>query len=178
MRIGISGAQSVGKTTLLNALRSEKCFANYEICNEVTRRVGSYGLPINEYGGDITQRLIMQEHIVNVFMNDNMITDRTSLDGLVYTTWLWNNKKVSYETHAHALAVYRKVQPMYDVQFYIKPEFDIEDDGVRSLDLSFRDAIVDIFNQTIKQQQTNIVVIHGSVRERVEQVLKHIGEIK
>ena len=48
MRIGITGAQSVGKTTLLNALRSEKLFDDYTICDEVTRRVKSYGLPIIE----------------------------------------------------------------------------------------------------------------------------------
>ena len=41
MRIGITGAQSVGKTTLLNALRSEKLFDDYTICDEVTRRVKS-----------------------------------------------------------------------------------------------------------------------------------------
>ena len=75
MRIAISGAQSVGKTTLINALRSEKALKDYTFCTEVTRRVGSYGLPINEDGTDITQRLIMQEHIVNYFMNDNMICD-------------------------------------------------------------------------------------------------------
>jgi len=178
MRIGISGAQSVGKTTLLNALRSEKCFADYTICNEVTRRVQSYGLPINEHGSDITQRLIMQEHIVNVFMNDDMITDRTSLDGIVYTTWLWENKRVSYEAYQFAISVFKKVQKQYDVQFYIVPEFDIEDDGVRSQDVEFRDSIVQIFDKVIAIYNIDVVLITGSVRERVEQVLKHIGEIK
>ena len=66
MRIAISGAQSVGKTTILNALRSEKIFKDYHVANEVTRRVQSYGLPINENGTDLTQRLIMQEHIPEV----------------------------------------------------------------------------------------------------------------
>jgi hypothetical protein len=46
---GISGAQSVGKTTLLNALRSEPTFKDYSICDEVTRRVKSYGLLINDF---------------------------------------------------------------------------------------------------------------------------------
>ena len=95
MRIGITGAQSVGKTTLLNALRSEKLFKDYVVCDEVTRRVKSYGLPINEEGTDITQRLIMNEHIVNVYMHDNMLTDRTALDGLVYSTYLYKQNKIS-----------------------------------------------------------------------------------
>ena len=91
MKIGIAGAQSTGKTTLLNALRSEPCFKDFSICDEVTRRVKSYNLPINEQGGDITQKLIMHEHIVNVFMHDDMITDRTVLDGVVYTHYLCHN---------------------------------------------------------------------------------------
>ena len=83
MKIGISGAQSVGKTTLLNALRSEKKFKHYTICDEVTRRVKSYGLPINENGTDLTQQLIMQEHIVNAFMYTEFIADRTSMTFLL-----------------------------------------------------------------------------------------------
>ena len=104
VRIGISGAQSVGKTTLLNALRSEKCFWGYNIRNEVTRTVKSYGIDINENGSDISQMLIMKEHIYNLVMFDDMITDRTSLDGLVYTKWLYNQGKVSEDCFIEAVS--------------------------------------------------------------------------
>lgn len=171
MRIGISGAQSVGKTTLLNALRSEKQFIDYTFCNEVTRRVQSYGLSINENGSDLTQRLIMQEHVVNVFMNDKMITDRTSLDGLVYTQYLVENKKANHYAYDQALKIFNKVQPRYDIQFYIKPEFEIQNDGVRSVDKFFRDRIVTIFDETIRLNNLPVVYLTGSVRERVQQVI-------
>lgn len=169
MRIGISGAQSVGKTTLLNALRSENLFKGYSICNEVTRRVKEYGFRINENGDDITQRLIMQEHIVNVFLHDNMITDRTALDGVVYTTYLNNKSKVSVPTLLFAQEVFNKLKYSYDLFFYIKPEFDIEDDGVRSTDKDFRDEIVQIFDHYLLQLPH--IILTGSVRERVQQVL-------
>lgn len=169
MRIGISGAQSVGKTTLLNALRSESTFKDYSICNEVTRRVKEYGFRINENGDDITQRLIMQEHIVNVFMHEDMITDRTALDGLVYTEYLFKKNKVKVNTLKHVRDIYAKVQPMYDFFFYIKPEFEIEDDGVRSTDTEFRDEIVKIFDVLI--QDVPHIPLTGSVRERVQQIM-------
>jgi nicotinamide riboside kinase len=182
MRIGISGAQSVGKTTLLNSLRSEEVFSSFKFCIEVTRRVNSYGLLINENGNDTTQRLIMQEHIVNMFMNDKMITDRTSLDGLVYTQYLAENKKVTPSAYDHAFKVFKKLQPKYDIQFYIKPEFEIENDGVRSIDTFFRDRVVRIFEETIKEHDINVVYITGSVRDRVQQVIdaynKKINEYK
>lgn len=170
MRIGLSGAQSVGKTTLLNALRSEIIFKDFTICNEVTRRVKDYGFRINENGDDITQRLIMQEHIVNIFMNDKMITDRTALDGVVYTRYLHNKGKVSSSVMAFAESVYNKLYLKYDLLFYIEPEFEIEDDGVRSTDMEFRDEIVKIFHSYLNQG-VSFVQLSGSVRERVQQVL-------
>ena len=176
MRIAISGAQSVGKTTLLNALRSEDYLSNYKFCSEVTRRVKSYGLLINEDGGDITQRLIMQEHIVNTVLYDTLIADRSALDGLVYTHYLAENKKVSQKTYDFAEMVFDRIIPKYDLMFYIPPEFPIEDDGVRSVDPFFRDRIVHIFDKYIKEKEIPCVYLKGSVRERVDMVLSYIDE--
>lgn len=171
IRIGIAGAQSVGKTTLLNALRSERFFRSFTICDEVTRRVKSYGFSINEEGNNLTQRLIMQEHIVNVFMYDGMITDRTALDGLIYSVYLFKKKKIDAETMKFVNSVYRKVVPMYDYLFYIEPEFDVEDDGERSTDLQFRDEIVTLFEQFIAKEKLPVIRVKGSVRERVNTVI-------
>lgn len=174
MRIGITGAQSVGKTTLLNALRSEKFFKDYTVCDEVTRRVMSYGLPINEDGNKATQRLIMNEHIYNVFMYENMLTDRTSLDGVVYTRYLHKEGKVDSNTLKHVKNVFSKVWPVYDYVFYIEPEFEIVDDGVRSVNQTFRNDIVELFEDVIEREKLNIIRINGSVRNRVDMVLKFV----
>lgn len=176
MRIGISGAQSTGKTTLLNALRSESFFKGYAVCNEVTRKVASYGIPINENGTDVTQTLIMNQHIVNIMLNDNMITDRTSLDGLVYTLYLAEKGSVSNKTVDYAKQVFCRTYFEYDILFYIAPEFDIKHDGVRSTDDRFRDEIVTLFDNVILDYDVNVVRLSGSVRERVEQALKAIEE--
>ena len=175
MKIGITGAQSTGKTTLLNALRSEPCFKEYSICDEVTRRVQSYNLPINEMGNDTTQRLIMQEHIVNVFMHDDLITDRTALDGLVYTRYLFEQGRLKEDTLKYAEDVFERVWFQYDYVFFIEPEFSIEDDGVRSIDLKFRDSIVSYFHNEIVERKLNVVYITGSVRQRVNTVLTTVG---
>jgi len=178
MRIGITGAQSVGKTTLLNALRSEDMFKDLVICDEVTRRVKGYGLPINEAGNDITQRLIMNEHVVNVFLYDNMITDRTVLDGLVYSSYLLKNRKVSIDTFRYVYDVYTKVTPYYDYIFYIEPEFDIENDGTRSVDVEFRNEIASLFESLIYQHKMDVIRIGGSVRNRVNQIIDIIEKDK
>ena len=174
MRIGITGAQSVGKTTLLNALRSEKLFKDYVICDEVTRRVKSYGLPINEEGTDVTQRLIMNEHIVNVYMNDKMLTDRTALDGLVYSTYLFKNNHINASPMKYVKEVFQKVRKSYDVIFYIDPEFEIIDDGVRSINKEFRDDITGLFRVTIDNENLSVIRVKGSVRERVNTIINYL----
>jgi len=174
MRIGITGAQSVGKTTLLNALRSEKLFKDYVICDEVTRRVKSYGLPINEEGNDNTQRLIMNEHIVNVFMNGNMLTDRTALDGLVYSTYLYKNNKINTSTMTYIKEVFNKVWYSYDYVFYLEPEFEIIDDGVRSINKQFRDEIAELFETTIEKKELSMHRVKGSVRNRVSTIIEYL----
>lgn len=171
MRIGITGAQSVGKTTLLNALRSEKFFKDYAICDEVTRRVKSYGLPINEDGTDVTQLLIMNEHIYNVFMYDNMLTDRTALDGLVYSTYLFKHNKINDKTMGRVRDVFHRIWEQYDYVFYIEPEFEIQDDGTRSIDVGFRDEIVDLFESVIERKKLSMARVKGSVRKRVDTII-------
>jgi nicotinamide riboside kinase len=174
MKIGITGAQSVGKTTLLNALRSEKLFKDYIICDEVTRRVKGYGLPINEEGTDITQRLIMNEHIVNVFMYGNMLTDRTALDGLVYSAYLYNKNQISANTLKYVREVFNKVWHSYDYVFYIEPEFEIVDDGVRSINKQFRDEIAELFEYVIEKENLSMLRVKGSVRNRVNTIIDHL----
>lgn len=174
MRVGIAGAQSVGKTTLLNGLRSEELFKNFTICNEVTRKVMGYGLPINENGNDVTQKLIMNEHIANVFMYEDMLTDRTALDGLVYTKYLYRNGNVDTNTLIYVQNVFEKVWPCYNYVFYIEPEFDIEPDGTRSVNKDFRDGIVELFDQTIEKKNLTLIKLSGSVRNRINTVINII----
>lgn len=173
MRIGISGSHSVGKTTLLNVLRSLPEFKGYKVCDEVTRQVMALGVSINENGNDNTQRLIMMKHLENVFLYSNMITDRTALDCLVYSRYLWNNKKINDQTMHHITNMFGKMWHMYDVVFFIKPEFDIVADGVRSVDSSFRENICKEFDNAIAElelHKDNFHFISGSVIDRAKQV--------
>ena len=64
----------------------------------------------------------------------------------------------------------------YDYIFYIRPEFPIIDDGVRSIDPQFRDDINDIFEGFINELPREHITVSGSVRDRVSQVLKVVGK--
>lgn len=176
MKIGITGTHSTGKTTLLHALRSESLFEGFEVCDEVTRWVKQLGVDINENGTDVSQDLVMMKHVYNLYMFDDMLTDRTSLDGLVYTRALHARGVVSDKCLRRTHSVFAKTIDEYDFLFYIVPEFEIADDGVRSTDKEWQEAIRLIFDETIDHYKLPVISISGSVRQRVEQVLFHINK--
>ena len=169
MKISFTGAQSTGKTTLLEAIKQNEEFRyKYEFIDEITRRMVKKGLKINEAGGNTTQLLIMNEHIKNTLYTD-AIMDRCVIDGVVYTHWLWKEGKVEEWVFNYSLKVFNYYKDRYDYIFYLKPEFDIVDDGMRSTNTQFRDEIVDLFDTYIKQLNIPVITLTGSVQERLEQ---------
>ena len=181
MIFSFTGAQSTGKTTLLNHLH--KCNGGYpfEFVPEVTRLVmRDYEMPINENGGDLTQMLIMTEHVRNVYKNKadhlirgvHQIFDRCALDGIVYSLWLRNNDKISRRCYDACDLIYEELKDKYDVIFYTDPgDVKLVDDGERSVDVKFRNDIINTFNIFLdKGYDGKVVVLKGSVKERLETV--------
>lgn len=174
MKISFTGAQSTGKTTLLEAIKQNEEFRyKYEFIDEITRRMVKKGLKINEAGGNTTQLLIMNEHIKNTLYTD-AIMDRCVIDGVVYTHWLWKEGKVEEWVFDYSVKVFNYYKDRYDYIFYLKPEFDIVDDGMRSTSTQFRDEIVDLFDTYIKQLNIPVITLTGSVQERLQQVYNTI----
>ena len=186
MIISFTGAQSTGKTTLLNNIRSLNPFY-IEYVAEVTRRIKrEFNLPINESGGDLTQTMIMSDHIANVYQKyncDNVILDRCALDGIVYTQWLYNKGKVSKEVLQWAKKIYNTLIGEYDVIFVTSPaDVPLVDDGERSVDIEFREEIIDIFDMYIDDMKIysegeNVFAVEGTVEERMKYI-KNILEVK
>lgn len=184
MIISFTGAQSTGKTTLLNSIKDLNPYL--DSIDEVTRRIKrEYNLPINEDGGDITQTMIMSDHIANIFRkyDSDVIFDRCALDGVVYTQWLYNKGKVSKEILQWAKKIYNTLIDKYDAIFVTSPEdVPLVDDGERSVDIDFRDEIIDIFNMYIDDikiysREVNLFVVEGSVEERMKYI-KNVLEVK
>ena len=175
MIISFTGAQSTGKTTLLNELKKWKEFEDYVFIDEITRNVSKLGMNINERGDDATQTAIMNAHIENLRKGDNLILDRCSLDGVVYTHYLYLHGRVSRDTFDYARQIFTETCLKYDKIFYLKPEFNIVDDGVRSSSVQFRDEIADIFERYITEfnlGKWNVVELSGSVEDRLKAIKK------
>ncbi len=179
MIVSFTGAQSTGKTTLLNAIKDKNAWL--DTVDEVTRRIKrEYNLPINESGGDITQSMIMADHIANVYRkyDGNVILDRCAMDGVVYTHWLYNKGKVSKEVLNWTRKIYYELIDKYDVIFITDPaDVPLVDDGERSIDVDFRKEILDLFDDyvydlIIDGRSDNVYTVKGTVEERMTFIKK------
>ena len=179
MIVSFTGAQSTGKTTLLNKIMDQNPYIDY--IDEVTRRIKrDYDLPINEEGGDITQSMIMSDHIANVYrkVKGDVLLDRCAMDGVVYTHWLYNKGKVSKEVLDWSRKIYTQLVERYDVIFYTSPDdVPLVDDGERSINVDFRKEILDLFDDYIyglvlEGRADNIYTVRGTVEERLRYIKK------
>tara|TARA_R110001592_G_scaffold318583_1_gene595775 strand:+ start:510 stop:1067 length:558 start_codon:yes stop_codon:yes gene_type:complete len=174
MIVSFTGAQSTGKTTLLNILKSKNKDINF--IDEVTRRINrEYDLPINESGSTMTQLMIIADHIANIYRkydSDLVILDRCIIDGLVYSEWLYDNNNISISMIDLATEIYHSIYKKYDIIFYTDPkDVELVDDGERSINKQFRNDIINSFEHRIKELN-NVVVLSGTVEERLETVKK------
>jgi nicotinamide riboside kinase len=181
MRVSFTGAQSTGKTTLLN--KCKEIYKDYKFVDEVTRYVKkTYDVKINEIGGTETQLYILAEHIKNHLRDEkDLILDRCILDGYVYTKYQVINGKVS-EQVLHAFnGVYGVLMDKLDYIFYTDPaDVRLVDDGERSIDYKFREDIIAMFEDliTYKMSPANrekIVRLSGTVEERMKTVKEYLN---
>ena len=181
MRVSFSGAQSTGKTTLLN--KCKEVYKDYKFVDEVTRYVRrTYDVKINEIGGTETQLYILAEHIKNHLRGDeNLILDRCILDGYVYTKYQVVNGKVSNQVLHAFNGVYGLLMDKLDYIFYTDPaDVKLVDDGERSVDYKFREDIIAMFEDliTYKMSPANrekIVRLSGTVDERMEIIGEYLN---
>jgi len=182
MICSFTGAQSTGKTTLLKKLYAENGDYPFSFIPEVTRLVSrEYNMPINESGDDLTQMLIMTEHVRNIYKNraDHLIRgvhqifDRCALDGIVYSLWLLEEGKISRPCYDACDLIWKNLKDKYDIIFYTSPDdVKLVDDGERSADERFRNDIINIFNIFLEREDFDceIVTLKGSVEDRLKTV--------
>jgi len=83
MKIGFCGTMSVGKTTLVNALKELEEFKDYNFRTERSKHLMSLGIPLNTDSTLKGQTVFLSERSVEL-MQDNIITDRTIIDVMAF----------------------------------------------------------------------------------------------
>lgn len=170
-RIGFVGTVSVGKTTLVNALKELPQFKDYHFATERSKYLRDLGIPLNTDSTLKGQTVFLAER-VSELMQDNLITDRTVIDVMAFTDAsksIGSLEKSLFKEYASNFI------NDYDYIFYITPKgVEIEDNGVRETNAEYRDLIDLTIQQLLKTYSNkikNIYTISGPVNERVKQIL-------
>ena len=173
MKIGFCGTMSVGKTTLVNALKELPEFKDYTFRTERSKYLMEMGIPLNT-DSTLKGQLVFAAERASELMQENIITDRTVIDVMAFSEL--SQSMEAHEKHYLSATLYYLIKE-YDILFYVSPEgVEIEDNGVRETDAKYRDAIDKKIKSIVGMYRGNAITIKGTVEERINQVKNTIAQ--
>jgi GTPase SAR1 family protein len=175
MKIGFCGTMSVGKTTLVNALRELPEFADYEFRTERSKYLRDLGIPLNTDSTLKGQFVFLAERSSELYV-DNIVTDRTVIDVMAFTRLA---DSIPYYIGDTLNEVASHLLREYDYIFYVSPKgVELEDNGVRTIDAEYRMEIDQEICKIIEKYKTKIphfARLSGTTEERIKKLKQVMG---
>jgi len=175
MKIGFCGTMSVGKTTLVNALKELPEFKGYKFTTERSKYLNSLGIPLNT-DSTLKGQLVFAAERSAELMQENMITDRTIIDVMAFCDL---SDSMSSAEKQHINGVLWHLIKEYDIIFYVSPEgVEIEDNGVRETNSKYRNKIDKKIQSILGMHRLmpgKVIKIKGTTEERINKIKEAIS---
>lgn len=196
MRIAISGAQGLGKSTLIKDF-----LVNYPMYSTPDQSyrdiIKDKELKHSREADEETQRIIFNHLVTNqkkYGRKDNVIFDRCPLDNIAYSLWLHAKGLVSKEFIDECLPILQESISTLDVIFYIplskfnRKTKEIEDDGMRDTDATYQKEMDNIFQALVqewnkpdskfipKENRAPVIEIFGDRVQRIKMIQLYIDD--
>jgi nicotinamide riboside kinase len=173
MKIGLCGTISVGKTTLVNALKQVDQFKDYETATERSKYLRDQGISLNTDSTLKGQIVFAAERSIEL-MKPNIITDRTIYDVCAFTL---SAKSIGWYEKRQFTELIMSLRNEYDAIVYVSPEgVQIEDNGVRTTDAEYRKNIdITIQEMLIEFPPKKLIKIQGSTEERINTIISQLS---
>ncbi len=174
MKIGLCGTMSVGKTTLVNALKDVPEFKDYITRTERSKELMAMGIPLNTDSTVKGQSVFLAERASELIV-EKIITDRTIIDVMAFAKC---SESMYYFEADDFCNFASHMLSEYDYIFYVSPEgVEIEDNGIRETDAGYRkmiDESIQLLLIKYKHKIKNLVEISGSTEERIKLIKQAI----
>ena len=173
MKIGFCGTISVGKTTLVNALKELPEFADYHFATERSKYLRDLGIPLNT-DSTLKGQLIFLAERASELLHENMITDRTVIDVMAFSHL---STTIPFFISADLNKAVSELIRDYDYIFYVSPEgVELEDNGVRVVDSEYRMELDKTIKNLLEQHKfkfntiTGYAELSGTTEERIQKI--------
>ena len=167
MKIGFTGTMSVGKTTLVNALKTLPEFSEYTFRTERSKYLRDMGIPLNT-DSTIKGQMIFLAERASELIQPRVITDRTVIDVMAFANLA---ESIPYYIGNQFEVLASNLIKDYDYIFYISPEgVPLEDNGVRTTDAEYRTRIDKEIQRILKERVPNYIPLSGTTEERIQKI--------